>query len=115
MFLQFNAVKSLLALIESRQDSETAERLLRNFNVRLLVENIVKLYTMPEPPSAEKEMPSPVTVGHSMYILAHELAQYSPDLAKLLNTWLPEDINKRKALEYFAAHTASVEVCYGQK
>ncbi|XP_055338282.1 inositol 1,4,5-trisphosphate receptor type 1-like [Paramacrobiotus metropolitanus] len=110
LLLKFNAIKLLLAIIESRQSGENTERLLRNLDVHLLVNNIVQFYGMPEPASMEKDAPSPQSVGHALYILAHELAPHNSELSRLLDIELIQDEDRRAALEYFAHHTASIEI-----
>lgn len=51
-------------------------------------------------------------MGHNIYILCHQLAQHNKELAAILkpseqNTTDPK-INK--ALQYYASHTAQIEV-----
>lgn len=52
-------------------------------------------------------------VGHNIYILCHQLAQHHKELAVMLK---PSEQNNadpkiNKALEYYASHTAQIEVC----
>ncbi|KJH49237.1 hypothetical protein DICVIV_04617 [Dictyocaulus viviparus] len=53
----------------------------------------------------------PKEVGHNIYILAHQLAGHSQELARCLN---PDDENKspktRNALNFYKKHTAQIEV-----
>lgn len=50
-------------------------------------------------------------VGHNIYILCHQLAQHNKDLAALLK---PSEVNidpkMNQALDYYASHTAQIEV-----
>lgn len=50
-------------------------------------------------------------VGHNIYILCHQLAQHNKDLAALLK---PDesstDSKVKEALQYYASHTAQIEV-----
>jgi len=51
-------------------------------------------------------------VGHNIYILCHQLAQHNKELAVMLK---PSEQNNadpkiNKALEYYASHTAQIEV-----
>lgn len=51
-------------------------------------------------------------VGHNIYILCHQLAQHNKELAAMLK---PSEQNNadpkiNKALQYYASHTAQIEV-----
>lgn len=51
-------------------------------------------------------------VGHNIYILCHQLAQHNKELATMLK---PSEQNNadpkiNKALQYYATHTAQIEV-----
>jgi inositol 1,4,5-triphosphate receptor type 1 len=54
---------------------------------------------------------SPREVGHNIYILCHQLAQHNKELAAMLK---PSENNSdpkiNQALEYYASHTAQIEV-----
>ncbi|XP_074500955.1 inositol 1,4,5-trisphosphate-gated calcium channel ITPR3 isoform X1 [Sebastes fasciatus] len=80
--LKDNASKLLLALMESRHDSENAERILFNLRPRELVEVIKKAYQQ-DNESEECEV-SPREVGHNIYILAQQLARHNKVLQSLL-------------------------------
>ncbi|XP_041801831.1 inositol 1,4,5-trisphosphate receptor type 3 isoform X2 [Chelmon rostratus] len=80
--LKDNASKLLLALMESRHDSENAERILFNLRPRELVEVIKKAYQQ-ESECEEVEV-SPREVGHNIYILAQQLARHNKVLQNLL-------------------------------
>uniref|UniRef100_A0A4W4FT30 Inositol 1,4,5-trisphosphate receptor n=1 Tax=Electrophorus electricus TaxID=8005 RepID=A0A4W4FT30_ELEEL len=80
--LKDNASKLLLALMESRHDSENAERILINLRPRELVEVIKKAY-LQENECEEAEV-SPREVGHNIYILALQLARHNKILLNLL-------------------------------
>uniref|UniRef100_A0A4W6FGN4 Inositol 1,4,5-trisphosphate receptor n=1 Tax=Lates calcarifer TaxID=8187 RepID=A0A4W6FGN4_LATCA len=67
--LKNNASKLLLAIMESRHDSENAERILYNMRPKELVEVIKKAYLQGE----EHDAASPRNVGHNIYILAHQV------------------------------------------
>ncbi|KAM8755409.1 inositol 1,4,5-trisphosphate-gated calcium channel ITPR3 isoform 1-T1 [Acanthopagrus schlegelii] len=79
--LKDNASKLLLALMESRHDSENAERILFNLRPRELVEVIKKAYNQES--EGEGEV-SPREVGHNIYILAQQLARHNKILQNLL-------------------------------
>uniref|UniRef100_A0A4W6FGJ2 Inositol 1,4,5-trisphosphate receptor n=1 Tax=Lates calcarifer TaxID=8187 RepID=A0A4W6FGJ2_LATCA len=68
--LKNNASKLLLAIMESRHDSENAERILYNMRPKELVEVIKKAYLQGE---EEHDAASPRNVGHNIYILAHQV------------------------------------------
>ncbi|XP_010781874.1 inositol 1,4,5-trisphosphate receptor type 3-like, partial [Notothenia coriiceps] len=80
--LKDNASKLLLALMESRHDSENAERILFNLRPRELVEEIKKAYHQES--EYEGEDVSPREVGHNIYILAQQLARHNKMLQNLL-------------------------------
>ncbi|KAL1493193.1 hypothetical protein ABEB36_011294 [Hypothenemus hampei] len=114
--LKNNASKLLLAIMESRGDSENAERILSNMNPKQLVEVACKAFHQEtnddddlEDPGVE-DVVSPKEVGHNIYILCHQLAQHHKELA----TWLiPSDSldpKVQKALEYYNTHTAQIEI-----
>ncbi|KAK9514694.1 hypothetical protein VZT92_025390 [Zoarces viviparus] len=80
--LKDNASKLLLALMESRHDSENAERILFNLRPRELVEVIKKAYQQDS--ECEEGEVSPREVGHNIYILAQQLARHNKVLQNLL-------------------------------
>ncbi|XP_034027770.1 inositol 1,4,5-trisphosphate receptor type 3 [Thalassophryne amazonica] len=80
--LKDNASKLLLALMESRHDSENAERILFNLRPRELVDVIKKAYN--EDSDCEGMEVSPREVGHNIYILAKQLARHNKTLQNLL-------------------------------
>uniref|UniRef100_A0A8C7C8A9 Inositol 1,4,5-trisphosphate receptor n=1 Tax=Oncorhynchus kisutch TaxID=8019 RepID=A0A8C7C8A9_ONCKI len=114
--LKNNASKLLLAIMESRHDSENAERILYNMRPKELVEVIKKAYMQgevePNEPAEEDEdgeeehAASPQNVGHNIYILAHQLARHNKELQALLKTYGEGD----EALEFYAKHTAQIEI-----
>uniref|UniRef100_A0A803WE45 Inositol 1,4,5-trisphosphate receptor n=1 Tax=Ficedula albicollis TaxID=59894 RepID=A0A803WE45_FICAL len=76
--LKNNASKLLLAIMESRHDSENAERILYNMRPKELVEVIKKAYLQGEVEfedgeNGEDVAASPRNVGHNIYILAHQV------------------------------------------
>ncbi|CDQ61666.1 unnamed protein product [Oncorhynchus mykiss] len=111
-----NASKLLLAIMESRHDSENAERILYNMRPKELVEVIKKAYMQgevePEEPAEEDEdgeeehAASPRNVGHNIYILAHQLARHNKELQAMLKIYGEGD----DALEFYAKHTAQIEI-----
>ncbi|XP_077948578.1 inositol 1,4,5-trisphosphate-gated calcium channel ITPR1 isoform X1 [Gasterosteus aculeatus] len=116
--LKNNASKLLLAIMESRHDSENAERILYNMRPKELVEVIKKAYMqgeieVEEPQEGEGEeeehSASPRNVGHNIYILAHQLARHNKELQAMLKpggTYGEGD----EALEFYAKHTAQIEI-----
>ncbi|XP_054628941.1 inositol 1,4,5-trisphosphate receptor type 3 isoform X2 [Dunckerocampus dactyliophorus] len=80
--LKDNASKLLLALMESRHDSENAERILFNLRPRELVDVIKKAYHQES--ECEGGEVSPREVGHNIYILAQQLARHNKVLQNLL-------------------------------
>ncbi|XP_053339560.1 inositol 1,4,5-trisphosphate receptor type 1 isoform X2 [Clarias gariepinus] len=116
--LKNNASKLLLAIMESRHDSENAERILYNMRPKELVEVIKKAYmqgevevehTEEDGEGEEEHAASPRNVGHNIYILAHQLARHNKELQAMLKsggTYGEGD----EALEYYAKHTAQIEI-----
>ena len=63
----------------------------------------------------EDELTNPRDVGHNIYILAHQLARHNKELQDLLKPPLPGDgmgaaSGVDQALDYYAKHTAQIEV-----
>ncbi|XP_076859611.1 inositol 1,4,5-trisphosphate-gated calcium channel ITPR1-like isoform X3 [Brachyhypopomus gauderio] len=116
--LKNNASKLLLAIMESRHDSENAERILYNMRPKELVEVIKKAYLQGEieversdddEEGEEEHAASPRNVGHNIYILAHQLARHNKELQAMLKaggTYGEGD----EALEFYAKHTAQIEI-----
>ncbi|XP_033110627.1 inositol 1,4,5-trisphosphate receptor-like [Anneissia japonica] len=120
MQLKNNASKLLLAIMESRHDSENAERILYNMTPKQLVDVIKQVYQQEVQQHAEvdedglritpvEEGTSPRRVGHNIYILAHQLSQHNKELGRLLKPINLEDHNN-KALKYYAENTAQIEL-----
>uniref|UniRef100_A0A4W5LMF7 Inositol 1,4,5-trisphosphate receptor n=1 Tax=Hucho hucho TaxID=62062 RepID=A0A4W5LMF7_9TELE len=98
--LKNNASKLLLAIMESRHDSENAERILYNMRPKELVSAMYCLVC------DEEHAASPRNVGHNIYILAHQLARHNKELQAMLKTYGEGD----DALEFYAKHTAQIEI-----
>ncbi|KAH0510734.1 Inositol 1,4,5-trisphosphate receptor type 1 [Microtus ochrogaster] len=110
---QNNASKLLLAIMESRHDSENAERILYNMRPKELVEVIKKAYMQGEVEfedgeSGEDGAASPRNVGHNIYILAHQLARHNKELQTMLKPG--GQVDGDEALEFYAKHTAQIEI-----
>ncbi|XP_076124341.1 inositol 1,4,5-trisphosphate-gated calcium channel ITPR1 isoform X1 [Alosa pseudoharengus] len=112
--LKNNASKLLLAIMESRHDSENAERILYNMRPKELVEVMKKAYqqgeTEFEDPEEQEDngddyAASPRNVGHNIYILAHQLSRHNKELQILLKPGGDD-----QALEYYTEHTAQIEI-----
>ncbi|XP_072537810.1 inositol 1,4,5-trisphosphate-gated calcium channel ITPR3 isoform X1 [Salminus brasiliensis] len=135
--LKDNASKLLLALMESRHDSENAERILFNLRPRELVEVIKKAY-LQESEYDEAEV-SPREVGHNIYILAQQLARHNKILihllkppkrskeeeeegissmlnlnnkqfSQMLKSSAPAEIQEEDPLDFYDKHTAQIEI-----
>ncbi|XP_048171627.1 inositol 1,4,5-trisphosphate receptor type 1 isoform X10 [Corvus hawaiiensis] len=111
--LKNNASKLLLAIMESRHDSENAERILYNMRPKELVEVIKKAYLQGEVEfedgeNGEDVAASPRNVGHNIYILAHQLARHNKELQNMLKPG--GQIEGDEALEFYAKHTAQIEI-----
>ncbi|KAF4532260.1 hypothetical protein B566_EDAN016442, partial [Ephemera danica] len=118
--LKNNASKLLLAIMESRGDSENAERILYNMNPKQLVdvacrafhqENLEEEDEKDDDSTDGDEVVSPKEVGHNIYILCHQLAQHNKELAAMLK---PSENNSdpkiNQALVYYFKHTAQIEI-----
>uniref|UniRef100_A0A8C0V967 Inositol 1,4,5-trisphosphate receptor n=1 Tax=Cyanistes caeruleus TaxID=156563 RepID=A0A8C0V967_CYACU len=111
--LKNNASKLLLAIMESRHDSENAERILYNMRPKELVEVIKKAYLQGEVEfedgeNGEDVAASPRNVGHNIYILAHQLARHNKELQSMLKPG--GQMEGDEALEFYAKHTAQIEI-----
>uniref|UniRef100_H2MBM2 Inositol 1,4,5-trisphosphate receptor n=1 Tax=Oryzias latipes TaxID=8090 RepID=H2MBM2_ORYLA len=111
--LKNNASKLLLAIMESRHDSENAERILYNMRPKELVRLMSLASSHGEPQEGEdgeeEHSASPRNVGHNIYILAHQLARHNKELQAMLKpggTYGEGD----EALEFYAKHTAQIEI-----
>uniref|UniRef100_A0A8C5BKK5 Inositol 1,4,5-trisphosphate receptor n=1 Tax=Gadus morhua TaxID=8049 RepID=A0A8C5BKK5_GADMO len=119
--LKNNASKLLLAIMESRHDSENAERILYNMRPKELVEVIKKAYLQgevefegsdeeeEEGEEEDHDAASPRNVGHNIYILAHQLARHKKELSIMLKPGGSSGEGD-EALEFYAKHTAQIEI-----
>lgn len=118
--LKNNASKLLLAIMESRHDSENAEKILYKMRPTELVDVMKEAYTQ-EIEGEEDcvgEKIKPRDVGHNIYILAHQLARHNKILQQslrpgsVLGSGLTADLDYEKddALHYYANHTAQIEI-----
>ncbi|XP_076641115.1 inositol 1,4,5-trisphosphate receptor-like isoform X1 [Halictus rubicundus] len=119
--LKNNASKLLLAIMESRGDSENAERILYNMNPKQLVDVACRAFhqesldddgDVDDSSTDGEDGVSPKEVGHNIYILCHQLAQHNKELSSMLK---PSEQNNadpkiNKALQYYATHTAQIEI-----
>lgn len=124
--LKNNASKLLLAIMESRGDSENAERILYNMNPKQLIDVACRAYHQEEVldendndeinhDDSDDGGVSPKEVGHNIYILCHQLAQHNKELAALLKSTdnaNNNDVKTNQALLYYATHTAQIEVYF---
>ncbi|XP_076048925.1 inositol 1,4,5,-trisphosphate receptor isoform X4 [Oratosquilla oratoria] len=133
--LKNNASKLLLAIMESRADSENAERILQNMNPEQLMESLCSVYVLFESKLevvckayhqeslddeevyddeiADDDGVSPKEVGHNIYILCHQLAKHNKEMAAYLQAPdNPNDSNPklRKALKHYRDNTAQIEI-----
>ncbi|XP_077567065.1 inositol 1,4,5-trisphosphate-gated calcium channel ITPR3 [Stigmatopora nigra] len=134
--LKDNASKLLLALMESRHDSENAERILFNLRPRELVDVIKKAYHQES--ECEGGEVSPREVGHNIYILGLQLARHNKvllnllkppkkskegeegissmlnlnnrPLSQMLKSSIPAAVVEQDPLEYYDQLTAQIEI-----
>ncbi|KPM03397.1 inositol 1,4,5-trisphosphate receptor type 1-like protein [Sarcoptes scabiei] len=138
--LKNNASKLLLAIMESRADSENAERILFNMNPKQLLDvacnafhqkvdlfysqssqswlasstknNSIEKKSLP----FKEQLVNPKEVGHNIYILCHQLAQHNEELADILKNPYrgPQhpfvNLKIKNALNYYQTHTAQIEI-----
>ncbi|XP_003368548.1 inositol 1,4,5-trisphosphate receptor type 1, partial [Trichinella spiralis] len=126
--IKSNASKLLLAILESRNDCDNAERILRNM-ARMAggAEQLEKIASQFDTPKIVFETKtdingnpveendgycevSPSEVGHNIYILAHQLSKYYPKLNSMLKPSNARDEISRSALQFYTDHTAHIEV-----
>ncbi|XP_045110771.1 inositol 1,4,5-trisphosphate receptor type 1-like isoform X10 [Portunus trituberculatus] len=115
--LKNNASKLLLAIMESRADSENAERILQNMPKDQLLDVVSSLYHQEsvdddeffeEGASDSDDGVSPREVGHNIYILCHQLAKHHKGLEEQLNKNNNEKLTK--ALSHYRDNTAQIEI-----
>ncbi|XP_058045708.1 inositol 1,4,5-trisphosphate receptor type 2 isoform X5 [Ahaetulla prasina] len=111
--LKNNASKLLLAIMESRHDSENAERVLFNMRPKELVDVMKNAYNQGLDCDQEEENGddniSPKDVGHNIYILAHQLSRHNKALQHMLKPGADLEEGD-EALKYYANHTAQIEI-----
>uniref|UniRef100_A0A7N8YJQ7 Inositol 1,4,5-trisphosphate receptor n=1 Tax=Mastacembelus armatus TaxID=205130 RepID=A0A7N8YJQ7_9TELE len=120
--LKDNASKLLLAIMESRHDSENAEKILYKMRPNELVDVMKEAYSQylegDEDGDNGGEQIKPRDVGHNIYILAHQLARHNKILQQSLRpgsglglgSGVDHDNEKDDALHYYANHTAQIEI-----
>ncbi|XP_056908962.1 inositol 1,4,5-trisphosphate receptor type 2 isoform X1 [Takifugu flavidus] len=116
--LKNNASKLLLAIMESRHDSENAEKILYKMRPTELVDVMKEAYTQvlesEEDDDSVGDQIKPRDVGHNIYILAHQLARHSKVLQQSLKpgsgSGFDPDNEKDAAFHYYANHTAQIEI-----
>ncbi|KAM9754184.1 inositol 1,4,5-trisphosphate-gated calcium channel ITPR2 isoform 2-T2 [Menidia menidia] len=112
--LKNNASKLLLAIMESRHDSENAEKILYKMRPTELVDVMKEAYAESlkrgEDEDSVGDPIKPRDVGHNIYILAHQLARQNKLLQQSLKPGSGLDEDKDKALNYYGKHTAQIEI-----
>ncbi|XP_030281751.1 inositol 1,4,5-trisphosphate receptor type 2 [Sparus aurata] len=116
--LKNNASKLLLAIMESRHDSENAEKILYKMRPTELVDVMKEAYAQglesEEDEDSVGDQIKPRDVGHNIYILAHQLARHNKILQQSLRpgsgSGVDPDHEKDDALHYYANHTAQIEI-----
>ncbi|XP_066561476.1 inositol 1,4,5-trisphosphate receptor type 2 isoform X1 [Amia ocellicauda] len=112
--LKNNASKLLLAIMESRHDSENAEKILYKMRPNELVGVMKDAYIQGLENENEEDSWGdqilPKDVGHNMYILAHQLARHNKILQQSLKPGSDSDTEGDEALKYYAKHTAQIEI-----
>ncbi|CAL8263789.1 unnamed protein product [Merluccius merluccius] len=121
MELKNNASKLLLAIMESRHDSENAEKILNKMRPNELVDVMKEAYAQGVEGELDEESAGDQIkskdVGHNIYILAHQLARHSKVMQQLLRAGTalalgaePDEDHEDDALHYYANHTAQIEI-----
>jgi inositol 1,4,5-triphosphate receptor type 1 len=124
--------------MESNDDTANAERILFNITPKALIDVIKEAFEQGEEMDNESEnqnaeekkeidiklenednddddddetddsdVPPPREVGHNLYILAHKLAKFNKELSVALKMI---EGHENRALAYYAAHTAQIEI-----
>ncbi|KAK7067485.1 Inositol 1,4,5-trisphosphate receptor type 1, partial [Halocaridina rubra] len=115
--LKNNASKLLLAIMESRADSENAERIVRSMNINQLLDIVSTLFHQESMDDEEifddgtadnDDGVSPKEVGHNIYLLCHQLAKHNKELEEMLSKSNNEKLSK--ALSHYRANTAQIEI-----
>ncbi|XP_050733369.1 inositol 1,4,5-trisphosphate receptor type 1-like isoform X4 [Eriocheir sinensis] len=115
--LKNNASKLLLAIMESRADSENAERILQSMHIDQLLDVVSTLYHQEsvdddeffeEGASESDDGVSPKEVGHNIYILCHQLAKHHKGLEEQLTKSANEKLSN--ALTHYRKNTAQIEI-----
>ena len=97
--LKLSACKLLLAIIESRQDSEIYNRIYRSVQgPRQLLKAMVASYETRHLKSNEIE-----TVGHSLYILLHQLSKRNPEIKELMTDEGALNMEESTAINFYSA------------
>uniref|UniRef100_S4RRE5 Inositol 1,4,5-trisphosphate receptor, type 2 n=1 Tax=Petromyzon marinus TaxID=7757 RepID=S4RRE5_PETMA len=113
--LKDNASKLLLAIMESRHDSENAERILYNMRPKELVAVIKKAYHQEGEESedgvVEEQSTSPKEVGHNIYILAHQVGTGEVNSARHLSETLTglKDMSSPSLAAQLARHNKELD------
>ena len=121
--------------MESNDDTANAERIMFNITPKSLIDVIKEAFEQGEEMDNESEnqndeerkkeivnineddvdddetdesdVPPPREVGHNLYILAHKLAKFNKELSVALKI---TEGHENRALAYYAAHTAQIEI-----
>ncbi|KAM4554156.1 inositol 1,4,5-trisphosphate-gated calcium channel ITPR2 [Fundulus diaphanus] len=110
------ASKLLLAIMESRHDSENAEKILYKMRPTELVDVMKEAYAQglgaEEGMDSVEERIKARDVGHNIYILALQLARHNKVLQQCLRPSLASTLDEVNdaALSYYAKHTAQIEI-----
>uniref|UniRef100_A0A8C4YBT6 Inositol 1,4,5-trisphosphate receptor n=1 Tax=Gopherus evgoodei TaxID=1825980 RepID=A0A8C4YBT6_9SAUR len=109
--LKNNASKLLLAIMESRHDSENAERILYNMRPKELVEVIKKAYMQGEVEFEDGENGEDLAASPRnqwQCLMCTRLARHNKELQNMLKPG--GQIEGDEALEFYAKHTAQIEI-----
>jgi inositol 1,4,5-triphosphate receptor type 1 len=91
--LKNNASKLLLAIMESRADSENAQRILMSMSPRQLIEVASNAFHQ----QSDVGNVCAKEVGHNIYILCHQLAEHNKELANYLKSYNLHDSTRQAA------------------
>ncbi|RXG67948.1 Ryanodine receptor 1 [Armadillidium vulgare] len=114
--LKNNASKLLLAIMESRADSDNVDRILHSMNKPKLLEVVGKAFhqTSDEGSAGDNSIEaagvSPKEVGHNIYILCHQLAKHNSELRKMLHARDGITDSLAQALAHYRDNTAQIEI-----
>ncbi|KAI6654157.1 Inositol 1,4,5-trisphosphate receptor 1 isoform [Oopsacas minuta] len=114
------AITTLLAVMESRDETDISDKILLRMRKENLISMIQKLRgdanTLEDNEENQERREQLNNTGHSLYILAHQLSQHQRPLAELIKRESEKEEKEslkntnNSGLSYFAQNTSSIEI-----